>query len=129
MWYTFINYLKEKVFSCKMLWQKIARGFSDLEWWNLDSSICKYVAPRVKYLREHTTSHPVDLTEDEWNDILSDIEYWAEYYPNGEFGWTNYELYQKFCTKYNYEAKSQEYFDKFNRGRKYFFEHFDDLWD
>jgi len=129
MWYTFINWVKEKVFSCKMLWQKITRGYSDLEWWNLDSSICKYVAPRVKYLREHTITCPQGLTSDEWNNILADIEYWAENYSYGEFNWPDYESYQKFSTKFNYKVKPQECYDKFKRGKKYFFDYFENLWD
>ena len=44
----------------KNKYQKITRGFTDEEIWNLDNTIAKWLLPRLKYLKENTNQ---SLTE------------------------------------------------------------------
>ena len=55
----------------KYKYQKITRGFTDLEIWNLDHTTAKWLIPRLKYLKENTCGYPPDLeTFEEWQEIL-----------------------------------------------------------
>ena len=58
----------------KQKWQKLTRGYSDEELWNLDYTICKWLLPRLKTFKEETNSYPSTLTSPkEWDDILEKI--------------------------------------------------------
>lgn len=57
----------------KHKYQKIIRGFSDDETWSLDYEIVKFTLPRLKRFRKIAISHPSELTEKEWDIILSKI--------------------------------------------------------
>ena len=55
----------------KQKWQKLIRGYSDEELWNLDSTFCKWMIPRLKTFKEKTCGFPVDLNNiDEWKEII-----------------------------------------------------------
>ena len=57
-------YLKQK-------YQKVTRGFSDEELWNLDYHFCKWLVPRLKAFKEKTQGYPPNLkTPEEWEEIL-----------------------------------------------------------
>lgn len=60
----------------KVQWsyQRVTRGYSDLDSWNLNSFVAGVVAGVVKQMRENGFGYPADLTEDEWQDILLKIE-------------------------------------------------------
>ena len=58
-------------FNIKMKYQKLIRGYSDIEIWNLDITTAEWIIPRLKYLKEHTCGYPPDLeTFEEWQEIL-----------------------------------------------------------
>ena len=47
--------------------QRIERGFDDTELWNLDSTILKFVLPRLKRFKECTIGYPSSFnTYEEW---------------------------------------------------------------
>jgi len=50
--------IKDWWFDIRMWWQRKTRGYSDIEVWNLDDSICKWVLPRLKAFRESTIGYP-----------------------------------------------------------------------
>lgn len=51
--------------------QRIERGFDDTELWNLDSTILKFVLPRLKAFKECTCGYPGNVkSEEEWQNIL-----------------------------------------------------------
>lgn len=51
--------------------QRIERGFDDTELWNLDSTILKFVLPRLKAFKECTCGYPGTVkSEEEWQNIL-----------------------------------------------------------
>ena len=49
---------REIKYKVKMRYQKLTRGYSDEEIWNLDITICKFIAPRLKALMETTQCYP-----------------------------------------------------------------------
>ena len=51
--------------------QRIERGFDDTELWNLDTTILKFVLPRLKRFRECTIGYPPEFESLEaWTDCL-----------------------------------------------------------
>lgn len=51
--------------------QRVIRGFSDDELWNLDVTIAKFVLPRLKRFRKNINGYPGDFKdENEWYDVL-----------------------------------------------------------
>ena len=64
----------------KYFFQKIFRGFSDQETWNLDTGILEYVYPRLKRYKEIAFGWPTDFeSEEEWKEVLDKIILWIEY--------------------------------------------------
>jgi len=55
----------------KFLLQKIFRGFSDDETWNLDDTISKFVLPRLKRFKEINNGYPHGMTWKQWNSKLN----------------------------------------------------------
>lgn len=55
--------------------QRLERGFDSSELWNLDSTIAKFVYPRLKafYNDGDMVGYPGRLTENKWNDILKSM--------------------------------------------------------
>lgn len=47
-------------------WQRRTRGWDDSDLWSLDYTLSKYLAPRLRRLRDYTHSHPCDVTHEEW---------------------------------------------------------------
>jgi len=45
-------------------------NFKNEELWSLDTTIAKFVLPRLKRFKKATRGHPSDLTEKQWDDIL-----------------------------------------------------------
>lgn len=64
--------------SLHFVWQRITRGWSDDETWNLDHAMCTWLLPRLRRFRElGTGSYPGRLeTCEEWEAILDHI-IWA----------------------------------------------------
>lgn len=54
----------------KFFWQRQTRGWDDGETFSLDYSLGKLIAPRLKRLRDITSSHPSDIESQEWRDKL-----------------------------------------------------------
>ena len=56
--------------------QRLKRGFDDSEVWNLDATIARFIYPRLLVFIDDVIKnqcHPVDLTFDEWVDILKEM--------------------------------------------------------
>jgi hypothetical protein len=89
----------------KSSYQKLTRGFSDEECWNLDYTIAKFILPRLKHFKKHNYGLPwrshkmingevvelmesekiydraIDgsLTSEEWDDVLNNIIFAFEF--------------------------------------------------
>jgi hypothetical protein len=68
-WMSFRIALPEKR-DWKFFWQRRTRGWSDDETWCLDTTIAKFVLPRLKRFREIDCGYPGGLKEKEWETIL-----------------------------------------------------------
>ena len=53
--------------------QRIERGFDDTETFSLDTTIAKFILPRLKRFKEINKAFPEDMTFEEWNLILDKI--------------------------------------------------------
>jgi len=67
--------IKELKFHIKMVLQKIFRRdhTSDMEVWGLNSSLSRYLLPRLVRLRKRLVGYPVNLTKETWNYILGEM--------------------------------------------------------
>lgn len=78
--------LKDKIFSVKRFflfkYQKLTRGFSDDELWNLDHTIVQFILPRLKQFKKVNNGYPpygtdlkntskkIKMTQANWDAIL-----------------------------------------------------------
>lgn len=70
--------------------QRLTRGFDDTEMWNLDCTIAKFIAPRLKVFKEQAAEigdHPVNITSEKWQEILSQMIEGFELYSD-HFNWS-----------------------------------------
>lgn len=68
-------------------YQRLTRGWDDSESWNLDYTVAKLMLPRIKKYREGLRGHPACITEQEWTDILDQVEWSFAYilYSDDDF--------------------------------------------
>lgn len=51
--------------------QRIERGFDDTELWNFDTTILRFVLPRLKVFKEQTCAYPTDFNSlEEWKECI-----------------------------------------------------------
>lgn len=61
----------------KHAWQKLTRGYSDADLWDLDVHLARVILPRLRaFKRENTHGHPPGFTPEEWAATLDEIT-WA----------------------------------------------------
>ncbi len=66
-------------------WQRLTRGYTDSDIWNLDTTIAKFVLPRLRALRDGGgCGNPDGLTMEEWNALMGEMIYAFEYYASSE---------------------------------------------
>jgi len=66
---------KNFLITIKWKWQKITRGFSDPESWELDTTIAKFVLPRLEEYRNTNQILPVQFMQEQWNTTLDKMIY------------------------------------------------------
>ncbi len=67
--------------------QRLTRGFDNSELWNLDTTIVKFILPRLKVFRSFECGHPGHIdTMEEWNEILDKMIKGFEYYLDENLG-------------------------------------------
>ena len=91
--------------------QIVEQGFADSELWNLDETIIRFVLPRLKRLKEIQKGYPANLTEEEWDKILSEIIECMEMYLD--------KIYNKF---------EEDEYKRVKKGFKLFGKYLMDLW-
>ena len=64
--------------------QRLERGFDDSEMWNLDTTIAKFIYPRLKRFSENIIGIPCGMTEDIWQTTLDSMVKAFELIVNGE---------------------------------------------
>lgn len=108
---------KDKVRQFRWNRQRINRGFSDLDWWNLNDFVAEVVAEGCKKLRENGNGYPIDLDVETWHDILKKIEKgFRAYLALNDLG-------------YDSKEEAEELEKKFKEGGDLFIHWFGGLWD
>lgn len=102
--------LRDIPFQIKMILQRITRGYSDLEWWDLDSHCSRWILPRLRHLATHGHGYHTD-TPEEWQQILSDLIYFHEIVTKGDQGMPGVDM------------------ERYERGQQYWGQYYSALWD
>lgn len=69
--YKFRKYdLKRLKRDCLFTWQRLTRGWSDYDTWNLDCTFAEFVIPRLKRYKDISGGGPLELSHAEWQEIL-----------------------------------------------------------
>lgn len=95
--------------------QRVRRGWSDYDAWDLDIYLDTVIRDTTKYLSERTNSYPPQLTFDEWKSVLRRISFLADQHlamVNNDFKYTHEE----------YDRTVKELFDLLSK-------HWGNLWD
>lgn len=92
--------------------QRKERGFDDTELWNLDTSIAKFLVPRLKEFQKQSMGYPINLTPDKWNKIMDIMIKGFEFYASEE----------------RYDEWSEENTKNVNDAFRYLKKYFVDLW-
>ncbi len=99
----------------KLIQQQLKDGFNDSQLWDFDFSIAKSLLPKMlARFKDITHSHPMDLTEQEWDDILTKLIWYLDNVVNDP------------DVPYKYESKYKEDMEKCT---ELFAKYFRDLWD
>lgn len=95
--------------------QKLIRGYSDADLWELDVHLAEIILPRLKSFRDmDKIGHPAGLTEEEWQNILDKMIY-------------SFEALQNQYHVPLVESKAEA--GKIEEGLNLFATHLCDLWD
>jgi hypothetical protein len=95
--------------------QREERGWDDSETWSLDSTIARFVLPRLKRFKELNCGYPSFLSSiEEWNEILDHIIYAMEVISDEEL------YYGCKLTKKDWK--------RVNKGFRLFGKYFQNLW-
>jgi len=105
----------------KFLKQRLTRGFSDEELWNLDCTLAEYILPRLKAFKEYHGSYPPDLTSKKWNKKLDEM-IWA-------FDAILHEEETMPAIDGGEKVKLIAYYKRRQKGLNLFSKYFMDLWD
>lgn len=126
---TLIYKIKDGLKSIKWKLQKIFRGYSDIEMWNLDDTISKWIVPKLKTFKSITQGYPASLdTFEEWQDMLDEMIFGFEW-PANETEWYTKNVF--YLTGDAKEEKRKEFEamnDRAKKGRMLFAAHFNGLW-
>jgi hypothetical protein len=121
-WYSYIvdqivnlyNHIKYLLKESIHIWKY---GFPQSDTWDLDYTIIKFTYPRFKRFRQLATQgHPRDITDEDWQDILADIEFFLESSVNGR-------------DAISYDSLGfHDLTEQYNRGGDLFHKYFYNLW-
>ena len=50
--------------------QRVKNGFDDTETWNLDTTLARFILPRLKRFREVNIGHPAYMTWESWCTLI-----------------------------------------------------------
>ena len=78
--------------------QRIERGFDDTELWNFDTTILRFVLPRLKVFKEQTCAYPTDFNSlEEWKECIEKMIKSIEEISTDEYNadYEGFELFKK----------------------------------
>jgi len=109
----------------KYFYQRVTRGFSDKECWDLDRTIAKYIIPRLKVLKNLDSSHPIEFNSArEWNKAI-DKMIWSFEFVLTDYGSSEYDFKNTQKWKFKQSLKMKRY----KEGMKLFVKHYNSLWN
>ena len=115
--------------------QRLERGFDDTETWNLNSTICRFIAPRLKRFIELTDGYPASFVDpdgmEKWRDILREMLWSFENYDIDDISWNSDTLEPDPEGTYFYDLPDEtkeKITAKYKRGFKLFHDYFESLW-
>ena len=120
-------YFKDLILSIKMHFQHRFRGWSDLELWNLDDTVSKWIVPRLKAFRANTIGYPPDIEFIDWQIEIGEMIFGFEF---NDSEWYEKNVFPIKDPKEK-EAKLNEYKSLCKRaedGRILFAKRFNYLW-
>ena len=85
-WYRIDKKIKQLFKNLKWAWQRINRGYSDLDIWDLDSWLIRLLPQAIRTLESKLSGHPYDMTEEEWQAYLLEM---AGHFENYYVEWEN----------------------------------------
>lgn len=94
--------------------QKLTRGFSDKDLWNLDVTIAEFIRPRLVAFKKYSGGLPCDYTEAEWHDKLDRMI----------LAFEDIEEQRMFSAEWSEDRQKET-----DEGLKIFAQHFQTLWD
>lgn len=109
----------------KNLWLRITQGVGCCDISGLDYYLAKKIIKPLKIFKSRLTSHPSEITAEEWNKILNKIIWSFEYLIDGE---ENGKMYEKENGKEFDMEKSKKWADKQQEGFELFGKYFRSLW-
>ena len=62
----------------RFFYQRWTRGWDDSDTWNLNDGIVNYTLPRLRRFKELNNCRPVDLTDEQWDEILGEMIWFLE---------------------------------------------------
>jgi hypothetical protein len=84
--------------------QRIERGFDDTELWNLDTTLLKFLLPRLKEFKKQTKSYPSNVESfEEWQNILQKMIDAIEYNIYGNYNIEEYNEKFKLLQEYIFD--------------------------
>lgn len=112
--------------------QRVTRGFSDRQLWNIDYELAKWILPRLKAWRaKGPTGFPIDLSE-KYPDDGTGYQAWLDVLDKMIFAFN--EIVQSDCSPgHRWEDGSWKYeeerWKKIEEGLNLFREYYWNLWD
>lgn len=123
-----IKYKVENIMNSLSRWfQKKMRGYSDLELWNLDDTIAKWIVPRLKAFRDTTQAYPANLESfEQWQEMLGEMIFGFEFssdewYRDNALGRPKEEREKK-------KNELESMVKRAENGRVLFAKHFNEIW-
>jgi len=101
----------------KYCYQRWTRGFDDRELWNLDDTIAQFVLPRLRAFRDYTSSHPGEMTFEQYKEKIDEMIFAMEF--------TILEGDGLMIGAKDFDTKYKRY----RHGMRLFAKYFRDLWD
>lgn len=131
--YRFFYKLGDFCYKIKWFFQRLFKGYSDEELWNLNDHIIKYTLKRLKVFRKETQGFPSDLNSfEEWERILDEIIWAMEYVSSDDTPYWDLkekygiELAEDGRLKYIVEFEKLE--ERSRKGFEYFGKYLNALW-